>query len=354
MKDNIGDIRPRRVKQYDTYSRQHDSLRPGNTADSRRSNSEILHKPNVDQSNITQKNNARRNHSGSMSGFLDTRAKPSTEQSQIKIHEDQSVPAQMERTTVTSTSNATVDDKSTQQSIEPVITPGKYKSTSAYQKLFYATGMAVFAFALFVSIQTLSQNKQVEETIDVLGTQSVQVTDDEGVSQGTGNDPSDDKPDDGAISSYQVSPNAPRYIRIASQSVNARVKNLGLTSTGAVDAPANVHDAGWYRDSVLPGSKSGVSLILGHVSGWSTPGVFKNIKSLSPGEIIEIEKGDGTILRYSVEKTEEYSVDAVDMAKILHEVPTGEHSLRLMTCSGNYNKQTDSYESRTVVYASPA
>jgi len=100
----------------------------------------------------------------------------------------------------------------------------------------------------------------------------------------------------------------------------------------------------------MPGSKNGVSLLLGHVSGTTAPGIFKDINKLVQGDEVEIETGNGTMLKYSVEKIEEYHVDKIDMSKILYEVAQGEQSLRLMTCSGNYDAETHSYDTRVVVY----
>jgi hypothetical protein len=146
-------------------------------------------------------------------------------------------------------------------------------------------------------------------------------------------------------------PQDPRYIRIPEINVFARIKNLGIDSSGAVDAPHNIYDAGWYNGSARPGSKVGSSLILGHVSGWTAPGVFKKASNLKPGMQFEIEKGSGEKIKYEVNRTETIPVEQVDMSKVLSTETSGEHDLKLMTCGGKYDKNTKTFKDRVIVYA---
>lgn len=223
-----------------------------------------------------------------------------------------------------------------------------------FVKLFYGFGVMVFVSTMAISAQAFVFNVQTKTQADaVLSAQTITTVDDQGVEQGTGSEPTDEKPDDEAFFAYRVDPEKPRFLRIPSQSTYSRVKHLGDTADGAVDAPWNIHDTGWYHGSVLPGSDKGVSLILGHVSGWSGPGVFKNIGKLTQSQIVEVEKGSGDVVAYEVEKVVELPVEQIDMGEILYQVPVGEHSLRLMTCSGSYDRETEKYSARTIVYASP-
>ena len=227
----------------------------------------------------------------------------------------------------------------------------QHKKGGLGRRVFLVFGTFVFIAATAMSAQTLLLSRQAKQQTDVLSASQETSTDAQGVAQGTGDQPAESKPDDTAFFSYQVEPEEPRYLRLPERSTYARVKQLGTTAAGAVDAPWNVHDVGWYNGSIKPGSKAGVSLLLGHVSGYSTPGVFAELKNMTVGETVEVEKGDGTIVGYEVKKIEEYAVDDIDMRKILYEVEQGVHSLRLMTCSGIYDAERDTYLSRTVVYA---
>ncbi len=219
------------------------------------------------------------------------------------------------------------------------------------QRIYYVGGSFVFIFALVVSMRAYSANEVVKNEVEVLGESAVvEVADEQGIEQGTGERPAETPPSLEAIAAYTTPPDKPRRIYIPALSLKARIKQLGVTSEGAVDAPHNIHDVGWFDGTIMPGSKNGVSLLLGHVSGTTAPGIFKDINKLVQGDEVEIETGNGTMLKYSVEKIEEYHVDKIDMSKILYEVAQGEQSLRLMTCSGNYDAETHSYDTRVVVY----
>lgn len=218
------------------------------------------------------------------------------------------------------------------------------------QKAMYALAVTVVVFSGFVSVQSFITNNQAQEQIATLG-DSVS-RDEQGVSEGTGNDPSEEPIDEAVVRNFiPANPEDPRFLRIPELGVFSRIKNLGVTPEGAVDAPRNIFDTGWYNGSARPGSKAGSSLILGHVSGWTGPGVFKKINELPVGGEFEIEKGTGEIIKYSVVRSEQLPVDQINMSRVLSTEVAGEHDLKLMTCSGKYNSSTETFEDRFIVYA---
>jgi LPXTG-site transpeptidase (sortase) family protein len=95
---------------------------------------------------------------------------------------------------------------------------------------------------------------------------------------------------------------------------------------------------------------SGSSLILGHVSGWTAPGIFKQTNRLVPGLQFEVEKGTREVIKYSVTNTEQLPLDQIDMSKILSSEVARQQDMKLMTCSDRYNKDARTYEERFVVY----
>lgn len=214
---------------------------------------------------------------------------------------------------------------------------------------FYGFGLIVFLFAGAVSVQTLLVNKSAKDQIGVLGDKT-STLDNQGIEEGTGSDPSEGVVTAQAIANYKTDPELPRVIRIPDLGVYARIKHTG-TDNGAVDSPRNVNDVSWYNESARPGNSIGSSLLLGHVSGWTSAGVFKKIDQLKPGDRFEIEKGSGEKLTYEVTKGERIPLEQVDMSKILGTEVAGEHDMKLMTCSGKYNKDTKQFEERYVVYA---
>ena len=161
--------------------------------------------------------------------------------------------------------------------------------------------------------------------------------------------PSTVKPTPSVISSFAVAPNLPRYLNIAKLGVHARVFAVGLTNSGALETPHNVYDTDWYNESSLPG-QPGAMLIDGHVSSWTAHGVFYGIKSLLPGDILQIVRGDGQIFNYKVVKSQIYNANNVDMAAALSSVVPGKAGLNLITCTGDVIPGTNDFNERVVVY----
>jgi len=156
------------------------------------------------------------------------------------------------------------------------------------------------------------------------------------------------KPADDEFAKYSVAPDAPRYIFIPKIAVKAMVKPMGLTADNHIQAPANVHYAGWFAQSSKPGGP-GAMVIDGHVANWATKSVFHDLKSLAPGDQITIERGDGAAIMYRVAQSHSFPADDVDMKAAL--LPIGQKpGLNLITCDGAVVKG-NKFDKRLVVFA---
>jgi LPXTG-site transpeptidase (sortase) family protein len=158
------------------------------------------------------------------------------------------------------------------------------------------------------------------------------------------------KPSASDISSYTVPAGNPRTITISKIGVYARVLNVGTDKNGALKAPGNVFDAAWYNQSALPG-QPGATLIDGHVSSWTSDGVFHNLKKLASGDVISIENGGGIIYRYSVVQTKIYSSSNVDMTAAITPIVTGTSGLNIISCYGKVTPGTSEFNQRIIVFA---
>ena len=163
--------------------------------------------------------------------------------------------------------------------------------------------------------------------------------------------PSTVKPAPSQMDTYTVAPDLPRYLIIPKLTVKARVGAVGLTKAGAIGSPTNVYDTDWYNGSSKPG-QPGVTLIDGHVSSWTTHGVFYSLDKLQAGDAIQIERGDGALLNYSVVKTQTYDADNIDMSAVLSPVDPTKSGLNLITCAGDVIKGTNEFNERIVIFAS--
>jgi sortase (surface protein transpeptidase) len=162
--------------------------------------------------------------------------------------------------------------------------------------------------------------------------------------------PSTTKPMPSAFASYTVAANLPRYIFIPKLSVQAIVKPLGLTAAGQLATPDNIYDTGWYTSSSTPG-QPGATVIDGHVSSWTANGVFYGLQSLQAGDTIQIERGDGTTINYSVVKKQVYAYQQVDMSALLSPIDANKPGLNLITCTGDVIKGTNDFDERIVIFA---
>ena len=158
------------------------------------------------------------------------------------------------------------------------------------------------------------------------------------------------KPTYQSLASYTVPANNPRYIKIPSLGVNARILNVSTDKNGALKTPNNVFDTAWYNQSNLPG-EPGAMLIDGHVSSWTSHGVFYGIKKLVGGDSISITRGDGKVFNYSVVSTKIYDVNNVDMKAAVTPIDSTVPGLNLITCGGKVKPGTSEFNERVIVFA---
>lgn len=158
--------------------------------------------------------------------------------------------------------------------------------------------------------------------------------------------PSEVKPDQ--TYEWKGRPEDPKKITIPNAQTDGLIQKVGKDQHGQVAVPNNIHIAGWFVDSARPG-QLGLSVIDGHVDGRSeTSGVFKQINRLSDGDTFQVELGSGTTLHYKVRSV--HSVDTDQAASTLFsQVPSIASQLNLITCGGNYDRESRDYDKRIIV-----
>ena len=123
---------------------------------------------------------------------------------------------------------------------------------------------------------------------------------------------------------------------------------LGLAPDGAIEIPDSYTQVGWYQHGPTPG-EYGPAVILGHVDSVSGPAVFFPLGQLEAGNDIFIDRADGSVAHFIVEKIERYEQVAFPTAKVYGDI---DHAgLRLITCSGTFKKGEQRYTHNLVVYA---
>jgi sortase (surface protein transpeptidase) len=90
-------------------------------------------------------------------------------------------------------------------------------------------------------------------------------------------------------------------------------------------------------------------LIDGHNGGPHVHGVFKNLPELEPGDLIKVERGgDGVVLTYKVYDNQELSLEQSNtfMREAMRSPVSGTESLTLISCTGEWSSQRNTYLSR--------
>lgn len=226
------------------------------------------------------------------------------------------------------------------------------KFRGLFSKHNVVTGMAILFISTtgYVTVDTWITNNTVKAEASELagsdsdsadGTNQVVTRDQEGTDE--------TKPTQATFGNYIVGPTLPRMLYIDKLNIATRVLPMSVNADGSIQAPRNIYDAGWYNGSVKPG-EIGAMFVDGHASGSTREGIFASIDKLSNGDRIQIGKGDGSKLTYQVVHVETVDLEAVDMRKAL--LPYGNvlRGLNLMTCSGKWTDERQTFDQRTIVY----
>lgn len=152
------------------------------------------------------------------------------------------------------------------------------------------------------------------------------------------------------IATHKVATDAPRVLRIPSLEIEARIRHVGVSLSGEPVAPSNIFDAGWFEQNGKP-NMPGAVLLNGHSIGPTKDGVFATINRLKPGDLIEIELGNGSKVVYGVVKVQQYPINQVDMRAALQPIDPTQPGLNLMTTSNRYSNRSENSRQQYVVFA---
>lgn len=139
----------------------------------------------------------------------------------------------------------------------------------------------------------------------------------------------------------------PARLRIPSIGVDAPVVEVKTTKSGAMDTPKSIWDIGWYEPGTKPGGL-GSAVMTGHVDGPNTPAIFWDLKKVKAGEKIYVQDQKGTQLTFEVVETEIYPYDEAPLDRIF--VTNDDVYLNLITCNGTFDRKSNNYDKRLVVY----
>ncbi len=140
----------------------------------------------------------------------------------------------------------------------------------------------------------------------------------------------------------------PVRVRIAAIGMNAPLIPLGLDANRALEVPERFDVAGWWSGGYRPG-EPGPAVIAGHVDSKTGPAVFYRLRDLEKGDAVMVDRRDGSVARYIVTRIGHYPKRAFPTKEVYG--ATSRPTLRLITCSGDFDRSSGHYVDNTVVYA---
>jgi sortase (surface protein transpeptidase) len=145
---------------------------------------------------------------------------------------------------------------------------------------------------------------------------------------------------------------APVELQVDSVGVDAPIE-LGDVVDGAMQDPSGPWVVSWYEPLGKIGEGGNV-VLAGHVDYWNVgPAVFWDVRYLPEGDIIRVVGEDGKNYEYAVQWTQPYMAEELTPEVIQNDIvgDTGEETLTLITCGGEFNPDTGEYNERWVVRA---
>ena len=139
----------------------------------------------------------------------------------------------------------------------------------------------------------------------------------------------------------------PVRLRIPKMSVDTNFVFLGLLDNGEIAVPKGYTEVGWYANGPTPG-EVGPAVVLGHVDSYEGPGVFISLGQLTEGDYVYVDRADGTTATFRVTVLERYNRNAFPTQQVYGDIDFS--GIRLITCSGTYNQETQEYDRVLVVY----
>ncbi|MFD6321688.1 class F sortase [Streptomyces sp. NPDC058442] len=162
--------------------------------------------------------------------------------------------------------------------------------------------------------------------------------------------PSASGPATTAPTSEQLPRSAPTRIRIPDIDVDAPFTDLAIRASGQLDAPPadDTNLVGWFAGGVSPGER-GTAIIAGHVDTKTSPAVFARLSELEKGDRFKVERADGRDATFVIDHAESFAKKDFPNDRVYADADDAQ--VRLITCSGAYDRVAKDYTENLVVFA---
>ena len=160
---------------------------------------------------------------------------------------------------------------------------------------------------------------------------------------------SDRPPSTIPLDATSVDRESPRSITIDGIDLDGPVRPVGIEDDGELEVP-DESEVGWYQYGSAPGLP-GSTVLAAHVSWNGVTGLFHRLGSVEPGALVDVELDDGSVRTYEVTERTMYPKDSLPIDRIWR--TTGDETLVLITCGGDFNPDVRRYRHNIVLYAVP-
>jgi sortase (surface protein transpeptidase) len=145
----------------------------------------------------------------------------------------------------------------------------------------------------------------------------------------------------------------PAHVDIPAVNLHASIIKVDLNADQSLGTPplGNAKVAGWYDRGPTPG-QVGSAILDAHVDSALMSdyrGAFYYLGLVKPGMEVDVARADGIVALFRVDEIQVAAKADFPTAKVY--AATAYPALRLITCGGDYDKQSHEYLGNTIVYA---
>lgn len=145
-------------------------------------------------------------------------------------------------------------------------------------------------------------------------------------------------------------PSAPVRVTVPTLDIESSLVHLRLDAGGSLQVPDDYSKAGWYVDGPFPGKANGPpALIVGHVDSTTGPAVFFSLRDIEKGAEVRVDREDSATAVFRVVSAKQYPKTSLPVDELY--APRQPAELVLITCTGEFDEQTNSYLDNFVVTA---
>ena len=146
----------------------------------------------------------------------------------------------------------------------------------------------------------------------------------------------------------RATPGAPAYLSIPTLGVLAKVEHVGVDKDNNMDVPSDAFNVGWFKPGTVPGNV-GNAVIDGHFDYYGIrQAVFYNLSKLKPGDRVYVRDERGQERGFAVTRLMECIYNKCPQLEVFG--PANVARLNLITCAGKYDRATQNYDKRTVIF----